>query len=157
MFNFIKKMFCKKGKPMVVDVVLTQEQDNDRNHYDRSEWPKPVSPGLNDLVWFGATDGNFLTGVVKAIKREHDAKVVEYQVVYNTDSKRKFKADALFKTRTDAIRAAIGKHWQEIQRLYTGLLTAKRVPSTVIDYTTTTVQAHKNMIAFLESQLGKEA
>ena len=42
---------------------------------------------------------------------------------------------------------------KEINRLYSGLLSAREVPQTVIDYTEQSVESHKSCIAFLESQL----
>ena len=155
MLENIKKLFGKKGKLPLVTVQLTPEQVADLNKYSSELWPEPAYPGMDDLVWFMDQGNKITPAVVKALKR--DDKGVSYQVQYDTDSKKKVNGSELFKTKTDCVDAAIGQHWKEINRLYSGLLSAREVPQTVIDYTTQSVESHKSCIAFLESQLRSAA
>lgn len=148
MFNFLNK----PKRPGSSEVKLTQEQEQEMLRFDTEEWPKPpLDIGRDSLVYF-IGDGNLLTpAVVKAVYKED--KFTEYRVMYKVDSVKRMKAADLFLTKEDAVRNAIGQHWQDIQRLYKGMLDAGTVLDSVKDYTEQKIDAHKRIIKFLESQL----
>lgn len=156
MFEFIKRLFQKKQLPPKQPVVLTGLQEAEMQHYSEIEWPKPDDKiGMASAVFFINKDNCPTQGVVKAIKKQ--GCLVRYRVAYNSDSEKLLPSDKVFRSRDIALMDAIGEHWKSIQRYYKGLQNAKEASREVILYTLGKVQAHKEVIAFLEAQKEQNA
>ena len=156
MFEFIKRLFHRKQLPRKQDVVLTGLQQAEMQHYDEVEWPKPDDKiGMASSVFFINKDNYPIAGIVKAIKKQ--GSLVRYRVVYNADREKLLPSDKVFRSRDIALMDAIGEHWKAIQRYYRGLQNARTASKEVILYTLGKVQAHKEVIAFLEAQKEKIA
>ena len=151
----IKKLFIREPLPPKVAVQLTPEQMKDMVQYD--VFPAvPIPEGLKkgSVAYFIGKENTPVAAVVQAIKKQGTE--ISYRVLYNVKSEKTLHSGELFKTKQDALNAAVREHWRSIHRLYAGLLKACTATQEVINYTIGKVQAHKEVITFLQSQIEEE-
>ena len=154
MFAKFKKLFHKDPEPPKVLVQLTEEQLQDMGTYDTlPEIPIPIGVKKGSLCYFIGKDNTPVVAVVQAIKKQGSE--ITYRVVYNVKSEKCLHSGELFQTQRDALEAAAREHWRSINRLLDGLCKAGVANQEVINYTIGKVNAHKEVIAFLKSQIGE--